>query len=267
MNPSICEISDRDWEMIKKVLPEEIYTGLGSWGGRPHADLRRIFAGILYFVRSGCQWDLVPRVYGARSTLEKYFSKWVIAGVFDRLITESLELYDSEIGIEWKFQSIDGSIKRAPGCSKNAGKNPTDRARPGVKQMILTDQNGIPLAARTIPANESDMRNLESTLEDIRIQRPNPREVDQHLCADKGFDSDENRTTCEEWGYRHHIREKGEEWWLPIRKYNPKRWVVERTHAWLNQFRGVQIRRAKNPDYYQAMLLLACSCVILSKLT
>lgn len=155
MNPSTCEISDRDWDVIQKVLPSEIYTGTGSAGGRPHADLRRSFCGILYFVRSGCQWDLVPRIYGARSTLEKYFSKWSQADVFNQLMTKSLELYDQEIGIKWKFQAIDGSIKRSPGCKDGSGANPTDRARPGIKHMILTDQSGIPLAAAVIPANHT----------------------------------------------------------------------------------------------------------------
>jgi putative transposase len=265
MNPSTCEISDRDWEMIQKVLPNEIYKGHGSLGGRPHADLRRTFCGILHFVRSGCQWDLVPKCYGARSTLEKYFAKWVHFGSFDQLMTESLELYDRVIGIKWKFQPIDGSIKRAPGCSAGAGENPTDRVRPGVKHMILTDQKGILLAATIIPANETDMKNLETTLQEIRTKRPDPRKVEQHILADKGFDSDENREISESWGYHHHIREKGEGW-ARLKTFTPKRWVVERTHSWLNQFRGIYTRRVHNPDFYQAMLLLACSCVILSKL-
>lgn len=266
MNPSKCEISDSDWKLVEKLLPNEIYTGLGSLGGRPHADLRKIFCGVMYFIRTGCQWDLIPSVYGSRSALGRYLKKWVKCGVFDKLMALSLTLYDSAIGIKWKIQSIDGSIKRAPGCSENAGKNPTDRARPGTKHMILTDKNGIPLAAVAIPANESDMSHLETTLQEIRTARPNPTECLQHLCADKGFDSAKNRNISEEWGYQHHIREKGEEWWLPIRKYTPKRWVVERTHAWLNQFRGIHTRRIRNAETYQAMLLLACSCIILSKL-
>ena len=163
--------------MIEKVLPREIYKGQGSLGGRPTANLRLTFCGILYFVRSGCQWDLVPKYYGVRSTLEKYFAKWTQSGAFEQLMTTSLELYDRDVGMKWKFQPIDGSIKRAPGYSDGAGANPTDRARPGVKHMILTDQAGIPLAATVIPANETDMKNLETTLQDIRVERPNPKKL------------------------------------------------------------------------------------------
>jgi transposase len=170
------------------------------------------------------------------------------------------------IGIKWKFQPIDGSIKRAPGCRDGAGAaNPTDRARPGVKHMVLTDQSGIPFAATVIPENETDMKNLETTLQDIRIERPSPKKIEQHILSEKGFDSAENREIYEYWAYRHHICEKGVEW-TRLKTHTPKRWVVERTHAWLNQFRGVHTRRVHNPRYYQAMLLLACSCIILSKL-
>jgi putative transposase len=265
MISSKCYVSDSDWLVIQEVLPAEIYTGKGSLGGRPHADLRKVFCGILFWIRTGCQWELIPKSYGSKRGLAKYLKKWVAQGVFQKLMSSSLELYDQDMGIEWRFQSIDGSIKRAPGCTQNAGKNPTDRARPGTKHMILTDQKGIPLAALTIPANHSDMNQIENTFSEIMIQRPDPKKVKQHLCADKGFDSNENRKTVDEWGYKHHIRKKGENW-NPIRKYNAKRWVVERTNAWLNQFRGIHTRRIVRSDVYEAMTFLACSCIILSKL-
>ncbi len=178
----------------------------------------------------------------------------------------SLELYDQDIGIDWKFQSIDGSIKRAPGCTENTGKNPTDRARPGTKQVILTDKNGIPLAVSTLPANRSDMKEIEGTFSQLQVQRPSPAIIRQSLCADKGFDSESNREIANQWGYSPHIRKKGEPIWIPTRKYDPKRWVIERTNSWLNQFRGIQTRRIRRQAVYQAMSILACFCIILSKL-
>ena len=157
MTSPTYSVSDSEWLVIQEILPPEIYTGKGSQGGRPHSDLRTIFSGLLYWVRTGCQWELIPREYGSKTTLAKYKEKWVMSESCSQLFKTSLELYDDKIGIDWKFQSIDGSIKRAPGCSENAGKNHTDRARPGTKHMILTDKNGIPLAVTTIPANKPDM--------------------------------------------------------------------------------------------------------------
>lgn len=265
MTSKTYSVSDYEWLVIKEILPPEIYTGKGSQGGRPHSDLRKIFEGLVYWVRTGCQWELIPREFGSKTALAKYREKWVMSESCSHLFKVSLELYDEKIGIDWKFQSIDGAIKRAPGCSDNVGKNPTDRARPGTKHMILTDKNGIPLAVTTIPANRSDMTELENTFTHFAIPRPDPRIVTQHLCTDKGFASEANRETAKEWGYRAHIRPK-DEGWIPIRKYSAKRWVVERTHAWLNLFRGIHTRRIKCAKVYDAMTLLACALVILSKL-
>lgn len=265
MSPSTCEISDSDWEVIKKLIPEEKFKGAGSAGGRPNADLRRILEGILFWVRTGCQWRLIPVYYGSKTTLAKYLKKWASFDLFTRLMELSLELYDQEVGIQWKFQSIDGSIKRAPGCSEGTGPNPTDRARPGTKQMIVCDQKGIPLATTMIPANNHDMHQIEATFVNFQVQRPSPKVVEQHLCADKGFDSKENRETLGEWGYRHHVRKKGEGW-SPIRKFNAKRWVVERTHSWINQYRGIHTRRIKRDQVFEELSRLAISCIIFSKL-
>jgi transposase len=122
MTPSRCFISDSDWLVIQETLPDEIYNGKGSLGGRPHADLRRVLSGLLYGIRTGCQWELISREYGPKRVLDKYLKKWVNAEVFQKLMTTSLELYDKEVGIQWKFQEIDGSIKRAPGCRKMRAK-------------------------------------------------------------------------------------------------------------------------------------------------
>ena len=258
-------IPDAEWQVVQEKLPPEIYTGKGSQGGRRHSDLRKVLSGLVYWIRSGCQWELIPPAYGSKTTLAKYKKKWVMLESCSQLFKTSLEIYDEKIGIDWSFQSIDGSIKRAPGCIENTGQNPTDRARPGTKHMILTDKNGIPLAVTTIPANKPDMNQLENTFSNFYIERPDPLQVRQHLCTEKGFDSEDNRDTVLEWGYQSHIRPK-DEGWIPIRKYSPKRWVVERSHAWLNLFRGIHTRRIKCSKTYDAMTLLACTLVILSKL-
>ncbi len=246
-------------------MPPEIETGKGMKGGRPHADLQKIFCGLLFWIRSGCQWDLVPRHFGSHTSLGKYLKKWVSAGFFDQLMEEALQLYDEKLGIDWSFQSIDGPLKQAPGCSKNTGKNPTDRGRTEIKHIILTDKNGMPIAVKISPANDSDMHQIEKTFESIGLPRPKPKEVEQHLCADTGFDSAANRQLVEEWGYTSHIIKRGAQV-KPIRRYNAKRWVVERTHSWLNQYRGIRTRRIHRPEVYRAMTFLACACVILAKI-
>lgn len=94
----------------------------------------------------------------------------------------------------------------------------------------------------------------------IPVERPKPtKRKPQGLCLDKGYDYDEVREIAKEFGFTAHIRTRGEEA-SAIRKeagYRARRWVVERTHSWLNRFRRILVRWEKIPGNYIAMLHLA----------
>jgi putative transposase len=147
---------------------------------------------------------------------------------------------------------------------KKTGPNPTDRAKRGVKRSLLTDGAGIPLAVAVEGANRNDFKLARATLEGIPIPRPEPTaDKPQGLCLDKGYDYDEVRELLAEFGYTAHIRARGEEAQALQREagYKARRWVVERTHSWLNRFRRILIRWEKKPANYLAMLHLACALV------
>ncbi len=102
------------------------------------------------------------------------------------------------------------------------------------------------------------------TLEAIVIARPEPTaEAPQNLCLDKGFDYPEVRELAVAWGYTAHIRTRGEEKEAKGRVpgYRARRWVVERTHSWLNRFRRLLVRWEKKAENYLAMLHLACAWI------
>jgi len=108
------------------------------------------------------------------------------------------------------------------------------------------------------------MKMVESTLEAILIERPEPTEEEpQNLCLDKGYDYPEVRELVEEWGYTAHICSRGEETRNKKRipGYRARRWVVERTHSWLNRFRRLLIRWEKKVENYLAMLHFACAWI------
>ena len=73
------EIPDVLWEKIEKLLPK--YRN-SIRGGRPRTDLRKIMNGILYVLRTGCQWKMVPSEYGSGSTCHRYFQEFEKEGVF-----------------------------------------------------------------------------------------------------------------------------------------------------------------------------------------
>jgi transposase len=105
---------------------------------------------------------------------------------------------------------------------------------------------------------------VRETFDAFGIERPSPTPArPQNLCLDKGYDYDEVRELLDEFGFTAHIRSRGEEA-KAIKKragYKARRWVVERTHSWMNRFRGLLIRWSKRPDTYIAMLHLACAVI------
>ncbi len=92
------------------------------------------------------------------------------------------------------------------------------------------------------------------------IARPIPRAAaPQHMCMDKGYDSQYVRASLEAHRYVEHVRSRGEE--RSAKRddpnYRPRRWPVERTHGWLKRFRSILIHWSKRDDLYEAMLHLA----------
>lgn len=146
---------------------------------------------------------------------------------------------------------------------KKTGPNPTDRAKCGTKRSLLTDGRGTPLSGVVAGANVNDHKLMRETLEAIPVARPEPSgEAPQHLCLDKGYDYDEPRELAEAFGFTLHLRRRGEET-AAKREAGKKarRWVVERTHSWLNRFRRILIRWEKKPQNYLAMLHFACAII------
>lgn len=108
------------------------------------------------------------------------------------------------------------------------------------------------------------MKLVKATLESIPIARPEPTaENPQGMCLDKGYDYDEVRDLVEAFRFTAHIRARGEEAQAIKREagFKARRWVVERTHSWMNRFRGILIRWAKKPKNYMGLLHFVCGLI------
>ena len=144
------------------------------------------------------------------------------------------------------------------------GPNPTDRGKLGVKRSLLTEGKGIPIGIAVAGANRHDMKLVPATLESMAIDRPEPSEEQpQNICLDKGYDYPQIEGLVDRWGYTAHIVSRGEEkrGQAEIPGYRARRWVVERTHSWLNRFRRILVRWEKNVDNYLGMLHLTCAWI------
>ena len=109
---SLYEVPDVLWNRITPLLPPR--NRKRKKAGRPRMNDRKAMSAIFYVLRTGCQWNALPRSLGASSTVHDRFQEWRKAGVFKRMWIDSLLLYDKESGIDWKWQAMDGVITKAP---------------------------------------------------------------------------------------------------------------------------------------------------------
>jgi len=108
---TIWRIPDDFWAELQPLLPPTKPPGTP---GRPIVPFRQVLDGVLYVLRTGCQWKALPREYGSGSTCHRRFQAWVEAGVFERLWARLLTRYDELRGIGWRWQSLDSVMVKAP---------------------------------------------------------------------------------------------------------------------------------------------------------
>lgn len=125
----------------------------------------------------------------------------------------------------------------------------------------MVEADGGPLAVVIAGANVHDTKLLDATIEAIVVERPEPTpKQPQNMSLDKGYDNPTGRQAVAKHHYQPHIRRIGEEKWDPKKRkrYPARRWVVERTLAWLNKCHAILVRTAKLPSVYLGLLKLAC---------
>jgi len=138
------------------------------------------------------------------------------------------------------------------------GPNPTDRRKAGSKHHVITDGNGIPLAVILTGANAHDVTQLLPLVEaipPIRGKPGRPRRKPALLVADRGYDSEPHRNKLRAMGIAPLIAKRNTKHGSGLGIF---RWVVERTFAWLRQFRRLKIRYERRADIHEAFLSIAC---------
>lgn len=105
------EIPDGLWTILQRRLPPEKPP---KSNGRPVVPYRTVMNGILYKLRTGCQWQMLPKAFGSGSTCHARFQAWVRRGVFRKVWADCLTHYDDLQGIHWDWQSLDSVTVKAP---------------------------------------------------------------------------------------------------------------------------------------------------------
>jgi transposase len=110
-NCTILKIPDELWNKIRIILPKKKPS---KTIGRPIVPFRKVLDGILYILRTGCQWKLLPSEYGSGSTCHRRFQEWIKLDIFKKIWIRLLKIYDNLKGIKWTWQSLDSISIKSP---------------------------------------------------------------------------------------------------------------------------------------------------------
>jgi len=162
----------------------------------------------------------------------------------------------------------DRRLEPDPGEKRGSetGPSPVDRGRAGSKHHLLVEASGLPLAWRLTGGNRNDVTQLIPLLDAVPAVRGavgRPRRRPEQLSADRGYDHDKYRRLLRERGIKPEIarRESGHGSGL-----GRVRWVVERTFAWLHQFKRLLVRYERRAEMHEAFLALGCCLVCFRRL-
>ena len=256
---TIWEISDELWRRIEPIL-------LDFWPkkptGRKVANWRKMLNAIIFRMRSGCQWDQLPERYGPKSTVHDWFRRWAAAGIFERIWAVLVAECDELGGVQWEWQPADAMLGKARfGGEKDGQESHRPRKKghqkePGDRWRRWTAGGGDRRGERAgTEAPGSDDREYRGRY------GPNRQRMSRSTCPwIRRIDNPTGEGAATAAGYTPHIRRIGEEKKGCDRSqgHKPRRWVVERTFAWLSKCRGILVRYDKKDINYLALIQLAC---------
>lgn len=258
-------------------MPAQADKDVSTRGGRPRASDRAVVNAIWYVLWTGCQWKVLHRDWFgvSSSVVHERFQRWRRMGIFAKLMKRMAEYYAKERGgVGWRWQAMDSKSCASPLGGSETGKNPTDRGKTGVKMNLLVDGRGAPISIALTGANRHDKISAVDLIVSVIPKRPPHNE--QHLCADKAYDSEDLREFLTSADYIAHIKvnrrrkgaAEGEESSptedFPKRVYPARRWIVERTISWLSKRRSLRTRWAKKAENWLALVQLACTHILLN---
>lgn len=250
------------WDQFSALLPERPLISpthpLGCH--RPRISDRVVFEHVMAALVHGSGYERIASVGCSDATIRRRLKEWAAIGVSGHVHTLALQAYDRMIGLELDDLAVDGCITKAPGGGETAGRSPVDRGKQGLKRSIVTEAGGIPLHVVSAGANRHDSPLLAPTLAGLDQLDRLPDDVTVHL--DRGYDSARTRVLLDALGLDGAIARKG----VPAPIQAGSRWVVERTHSWMNGYgklRRCTEKRAAVVDFY---LFLAAALVVIRHL-
>ncbi len=221
---------------------------------------RVVFEHVIAALVHGSGYERIASPGCSDGTIRRRLKAWAAAGLSEQVHALALAAYDRMIGLELDDLAVDGCITKAPSGGEAAGRSPVDRGKGGLKRSVVTEGTGLPLHLVAAGANRHDAPLLAPTLAGLDKLDRLPDTPTIHL--DRAYDGGPTRALLDALGFDGAIARKG----IPAPIQAGARWVVERTHSWMNGYgklRRCTEKRAAVVDFY---LFLAAALVVIRQL-
>lgn len=256
----MLRLTDEQLDWLVERIPDHMPS---PKGGRPPVDKRKAVQGIFWILDNGAKWKDLPKHFGSKSAVHRWFKTWVDDGVLENIMRSAGRLIEERDGYRLYECYIDGTFSSARGGGDGIGNT---KAGKGVKIMILVDARGLPVAVDTASASPHESR-LVQRLFKFMLTEESP----ERIIGDKAYDSDALDAELDAQGIeliaphrRNRKKQHKTQDGRSLRRYK-RRWTVERTIAWIKHYRRLCIRWEKSTTMFQGFLHLGCTLLLLKE--
>lgn len=255
--PYPSDVSDDEWAFVAPYL-----TLMKEDAPQREHSLREVFNGLRWMVRTGAEWRMMPNDLPPWYTVYQQTQRWLKAGVFEAMVDDLrvlLRLAEGRAGQPTAAILDSRTLQSSPESGSRAGYDGAKRKK-GSKVHVAVDTLGHLLALHVTAANEQDRDQVERLVESIQRTTGEAVEV---AFVDQGYTGDVPAEQAAQQGIRLEVVK------LPDAKHGfvllPRRWVVERSFAWLTRFRRLARDYERLPETLAGLHMLAFAILMLAR--